>query len=190
MLGVSLPPLKHLGPLLVVWGVAMLLLVFIRDLGSSLMFFGGFLALVYVATSRLSFVAIGLAMFAAGAAFFTSTVGHVQGRIDAWQNPFDKELYEAEIGGSYQIAQSLFAQADGGLFGQGLGESLLQIGVDGPGLKYQLNGGISVEGSDRGDITVRARINATARTMEQARAIASRSGLVRSSDSLIRRPCR
>ena len=119
--------LKDLGPLLLVWGASMVLLVFIRDLGSSLMFFGGFLALVYVATSRISFVAIGLALFAAGAAFFTNTVGHVQGRIDAWQNPFDRELYEAEIGGSYQIAQSLFAQADGGLFGTGFAQSLLNL---------------------------------------------------------------
>jgi cell division protein FtsW (lipid II flippase) len=118
--------LKDLGPLLVVWGTSMVLLVFIRDLGSSLMFFGGFLALVYVATSRLSFVAIGLALFAAGAVFFATTVGHVQRRIDAWQNPFDRELYDAE-GGSFQIAQSLFAQADGGLFGTGFGQALLEL---------------------------------------------------------------
>ena len=104
----------------------MLLLVFIRDLGSSLMFFGGFLALLYVATNRLSFVAIGLALFAAGAWFFTNTVGHVQGRIDAWRDPFDPTLYEAQVGGSYQIAQSLFAQADGGLFGTGFGQALLR----------------------------------------------------------------
>ena len=119
--------LKDLGPLLVIWGASMVLLVFIRDLGSSLMFFGGFLALVYVATSRISFVAIGLAMFAAGAAFFTSTVGHVQGRIDAWQEPFRRDLYEAEFGGSYQIAQSLFAQADGGLFGTGFGQAFFEL---------------------------------------------------------------
>jgi cell division protein FtsW (lipid II flippase) len=56
--GVTLPPLKHLGPMLVVWGAAMVLLVFIRDLGSSLMFFGAFLALIYVATNRVSFVVI------------------------------------------------------------------------------------------------------------------------------------
>jgi cell division protein FtsW (lipid II flippase) len=105
----------------------MVLLVFIRDLGSSLMFFGGFLALVYVATERISFVAIGLAMFAAGAAFFTSTVGHVRGRIDAWQDPFRRDLYEAETGGSYQIAQSLFAQADGGLFGTGFGQAFFEL---------------------------------------------------------------
>ena len=65
-LGVTIPPLKHFGPLLVVWGAAMLMLVFIRDLGSSLMYFGAFLALVYVATNRLSFVVAGLALFARG----------------------------------------------------------------------------------------------------------------------------
>jgi cell division protein FtsW (lipid II flippase) len=124
--GITFPPLKHLGPMLVVWGVAMVLLVFIRDLGSSLMFFGAFLALIYVATNRISFVAIGLAMFAAGAWFFTATVGHVQNRIDAWRDPFDPHLYD-QVGGSYQIAQSLFAQADGGLFGKGFGESLLTL---------------------------------------------------------------
>jgi cell division protein FtsW (lipid II flippase) len=119
--------LKHLGPLLLVWGAAMVLLVFIRDLGSSLMFFGGFLALVYVATNRFSFVAIGGGLFAAGAWFFTSTVGHVGDRIEAWQNPFDRELFFQPTGGSYQIAQSLFAQADGGLFGQGFGQALLNL---------------------------------------------------------------
>lgn len=124
--GITFPPLKHLGPMLVIWGLAMVLLVFIRDLGSSLMFFGAFLALIYVATNRLSFVAIGLGMFAAGAWFFASTIGHVQNRIDAWHDPFDAALYD-KVGGSYQIAQSLFAQADGGLFGRGFGESILTL---------------------------------------------------------------
>ena len=64
-LGLTIPPLKHFGPLLVVWGAAMLMLVFIRDLGSSLMYFGAFLALLYVATNRLSFVLVGLVLFAA-----------------------------------------------------------------------------------------------------------------------------
>ena len=62
-LGVTIPRFKHLGPLLVVWGAAMLMLVFIRDLGSSLMYFGAFLALIYVATNRLSFVVVGLVLF-------------------------------------------------------------------------------------------------------------------------------
>ncbi len=122
--GVTVPPIKHLGPLLMVWGLAMLLLVFIRDLGSSLMFFGGFLALIYVATNRLSFAAIGLALFAGGTWFFASTVGHVQDRIATWRDPFDDRLYD-QAGGSFQIAQSIFAQADGGLFGEGFGQSLI-----------------------------------------------------------------
>jgi cell division protein FtsW (lipid II flippase) len=126
ILGLTLPPLKHFGPLIVVWGVAMLMLIFIRDLGSSLMFFGAFLALLYVATSRLSFVLIGLAMFLAGASFFASTVPHVQDRIDIWTNTFDPHLYD-RVGGSFQVAQSLFAQADGGLFGRGFGQALLAL---------------------------------------------------------------
>ncbi|HEY3021238.1 MAG TPA: FtsW/RodA/SpoVE family cell cycle protein [Solirubrobacteraceae bacterium] len=129
VLGVTIPPLKHFGPLLVVWGLAMLLLVFIRDLGSSLMFFGAFLALLYVATSRLSFVIAGLAMFGLGAWFFTETVPHVQDRVDAWLHPFDRALYNKQIGGSYQIAQSIFAQADGGLLGRGFGQALVTGGI-------------------------------------------------------------
>src|SRR3954447_16049433 len=81
-LGLAIPPLKQFGPLLVVWGASMLMLVFIRDLGSSLMFFGGFLAMIYVATNRFSFVLVGLALFSVGAWFFASKVGHVQDRID------------------------------------------------------------------------------------------------------------
>jgi cell division protein FtsW (lipid II flippase) len=122
VLGITIPPIKHLGPLLVVWGAAMFMLVFIRDLGSSLMYFGGFLALLYVATNRLSFVVIGSALFAVGAWFFASTVSHVRDRVDVWLNPFNPEWVEKE---GYQIAQSVFAQADGGLFGTGFGASLL-----------------------------------------------------------------
>jgi cell division protein FtsW (lipid II flippase) len=129
LLWITIPPLKHFGPLLVVWGAAMLMLVFIRDLGSSLMYFGGFLAVLYVATNRLSFVTIGLGLFALGSWFLASTVSHVQDRIDIWLDPFNPAYIDREIGGSYQIAQGLFAQADGGLFGTGLGASLLK----GPG---------------------------------------------------------
>ena len=120
--GIVVPPLKHLGPLLVVWGAAMVMLVIIRDLGSSLMFFGAFLAVIYVATARISFVVIGLAMFVVGAWFFASTVGHIQDRFDIWLDPFEDPEGEA-----YQLAQSMFAQADGGLTGRGLGESLLAL---------------------------------------------------------------
>jgi len=122
LLGITIPRLRHFGPLLVVWGAAMFMLVFIRDLGSSLMYFGAFLALLYVATNRLSFVVVGMAMFAAGAYFFAHTVGHVEQRIDTWLDPF--KTYQTT---GFQIANGLFAQADGGLFGRGLGVSILNI---------------------------------------------------------------
>jgi cell division protein FtsW (lipid II flippase) len=124
--GITIPPLKHFGPLLVVWGAAMAMLFFIQDLGSSLMFFGGFLAIVYVATNRFSFVAVGLSLFAAGAWVLYHARPTITHRVDAWQHPFGP-LYD-QIGGSYQLAQSLFAQADGGLFGQGFGHALLKVG--------------------------------------------------------------
>jgi len=120
--GVTLPPLKHFGPLLVVWGASMLMLVLIRDLGSSLMFFAAFLALLYVATGRFSFVVIGMALFLVGAWFFANTVPHVGDRVDVWLDP-----YQHPQGDGYQVLQSIFAQADGGLFGQGFGQSLLFI---------------------------------------------------------------
>ncbi len=126
VLGVTVPPLKHVGPLLVIWGAAMLMLVVIRDLGSSVMFFGAFLALIYVATNRLSFPLIGLVLFGLGAWFFSTHVGHVHDRVDAWLHPFDRALYD-KVGGSYQIAQSVFAQADGGLFGQGFGQAIIDL---------------------------------------------------------------
>jgi cell division protein FtsW (lipid II flippase) len=122
VLGVTLPPLKHFGPMLVVWGASMFMLVFIRDLGSSLMFFAAFLALLYVATGRFSFVVIGMAMFLVGAWFFASTVPHVHERIDIWLHP-----YADPQGSGYQSLNSIFAQADGGLFGQGFGQALITV---------------------------------------------------------------
>jgi cell division protein FtsW (lipid II flippase) len=129
ILGVTLPPLKHFGPVLVIWGATMLMLIFIRDLGSSLMFYGAFMALLYVATSRLSFVVIGLALFALGAWFVASPVGRVlpgtgqvEDRVDIWLDPFAPGVVDDK---GYQLAQSLFAQADGGLFGAGFGQALI-----------------------------------------------------------------
>jgi cell division protein FtsW (lipid II flippase) len=125
--GVTIPSLKHAGPLLLVWGLAMVALIVIRDLGSSLMFFGGFLALLYVATNRVSYPLVGFVLFALGAWFFSTHIGHVHDRVDAWLHPFDPKLYD-KPGGSYQLAQSVFAQADGGLFGQGFGQALISTG--------------------------------------------------------------
>jgi cell division protein FtsW (lipid II flippase) len=124
--GITIPPLKHFGPLLAVWGAAMVMLFFIQDLGSSLMFYGGFLAVLYVATNRFSFVAIGLALFAGGAWVLYHARPTITHRVDAWLHPFGS-LYD-QVGGSYQIAQSVFAQADGGLFGRGFGQALLKVG--------------------------------------------------------------
>jgi cell division protein FtsW (lipid II flippase) len=122
--GLTIPPLKHFGPLLVVFGAAMLELLVIRDLGSSLMFFGGFLAVLYVATNRLSFPLVGLALFGLGAWVIGTHTPHVHDRIEAWQHPFRESLYNRP-GGSFQVAQSVFAQADGGLFGRGFGQALI-----------------------------------------------------------------
>jgi cell division protein FtsW (lipid II flippase) len=125
VLGVTIPPLKHFGPLIVVWGTAMFLLFFIQDLGSSLMYFGGFLALLYVATNRVSFVTIGLVLFAFGAWGMYQIREHIQDRVAIWLDPFKPSLVEDQ---GYQIAQSLFAQSDGGLFGTGFGQALLSVG--------------------------------------------------------------
>jgi cell division protein FtsW (lipid II flippase) len=137
------PSLKHFGPLLLVWGLAMLMLIFIRDLGSSLMFFGGFLALLYVATGRMSLVSVGSTMFLGGSAFFANNVAHVHDRVETWLDTFSTKRVVCPSTGQvtefvncqgYQIAQSLFAQADGGLFGQGFGRALLNSPGHGPPL--------------------------------------------------------
>lgn len=129
-LGLTIPPVKHFGPMLVIWGTAMLLLFFIRDIGSSVMFFGAFLAMIYVATNRVSFALIGILLFALGAYLVAGHIGHIADRVDAWQHPFEPALLDKVSGGSYQLAQGLWAQADGGVLGQGFGQSVLRV----PGL--------------------------------------------------------
>ena len=121
VLGVTLPPLKHFGPVLVIWGVAMVSLFLLSDIGSSLMFYGGLLAVLYVATSRLSFVVIGLLAFAVGAWYLGTHISHVHARVEDWLHPFDPTLYHA-TGGSFQVANGIFAQSAGGLFGLGWGQ--------------------------------------------------------------------
>jgi cell division protein FtsW (lipid II flippase) len=124
VLGVTIPPIKHFGPVLVIWGVAMVILLLLHDIGSSLMFYGALLSMLYVATGRLSFVVIGLLAFTLGAWYLGAHIQHVNDRVDDWLHPFSHVLYN-KIGGSYQLANSIFAQAAGGLFGQGFGESVL-----------------------------------------------------------------
>jgi len=122
----TIPPLKYLGPVLLLWGAAMVILLVLHDIGSSLMFYGGLLSILYVATNRTSFVVIGLVAFCAGAWYLGTHIAHVDARVQAWLHPFNKTLYDTP-GGSFQLANAQFAQAAGGLFGQGFGQSMLTV---------------------------------------------------------------
>jgi cell division protein FtsW (lipid II flippase) len=108
--------LKDFGPLLLIWGGAMAVLVQTNDLGSGLLYFGIFLAMLYAATGRFVFVAGGMALFLAGAAFVYQVVPRVQDRVSIWIDPWPHAQDEA-----YQLVQSLFAIAFGGFAGTGLG---------------------------------------------------------------------
>jgi cell division protein FtsW (lipid II flippase) len=112
--------LKDWGPLLVIWGAAMLLLFVTNDLGSALLYYGIFLAMVYVATARLSFVAAGLGLFLVGAFAVTQVTPHVQERVDVWLDP-----YKHAEGSGYQILQSLYSIAHGGFGGTGLARGIV-----------------------------------------------------------------
>jgi cell division protein FtsW (lipid II flippase) len=131
ILGVTIPPIKHFGPVVVIWGLAMLIMILLHDIGSSLMFYGGLLAVLYVATGRLSFVVVGALAFAIGAWYLGAHIPHVHARVTDWLHPFDPVLYH-KVGGSYQLANSLFAQAAGGMFGQGFGQAALVLPGGGP----------------------------------------------------------
>jgi cell division protein FtsW (lipid II flippase) len=132
-LGVTFPPLKHFGPVLLIWGVAMLALVLSSDIGTSVMFYGALIAMLYVATGRVSFVIIGLIAFLAGSWFLGTHIAHVHARFETWLHPFDSRIYNAQLG-SYQVANGNFAMAAGGFFGQGFGESIITI----PGTTHPL----------------------------------------------------
>jgi cell division protein FtsW (lipid II flippase) len=116
VLGVRWPRTKDLGPILVVWAVAMLVLVFQRDLGTSLLYFGLFLVLMYVATGRAIWFVVGGGLFGSGALIASQFLTYVQGRFAAWLDSFNQANYEA-IGGSYQLVQGLFGFANGGIIG-------------------------------------------------------------------------
>lgn len=122
VLGLQLPRIRDLGPLVVAWAGAILVLVVERDLGTSLMFFGLFVAVVYVATERFSWILIGLLMFAAGATLAIMIFPHVADRFDIWLNALDNDVYNREYGGSGQIVRGLFGLALGGLLGTGWGD--------------------------------------------------------------------
>ncbi|MDK6787392.1 FtsW/RodA/SpoVE family cell cycle protein [Actinotignum timonense] len=120
ILGIRLPKARHILPLLIAWALCMSVLVFERDFGTALLFFGLFVAMLWVATEQVSWLAIGALLTVGGVWFISTTVSHVQARFAIWLDPFDPELYDA-VGGSYQVVQGLFGMASGGLFGAGLG---------------------------------------------------------------------
>ncbi|MBE6468857.1 MAG: peptidoglycan glycosyltransferase [Coriobacteriaceae bacterium] len=122
ILGFKIPRLRLLAPLFVVWGICMLVVIFERDLGSALLFYTIFLVMLYVATGRISYVVIGLGMLAVGAVGAYRFLGHVQVRFDIWLDPFA----DAQNRG-YQLVQSLYSLADGGLAGVGIGRGMATL---------------------------------------------------------------
>jgi len=118
---VTFPRLRDLAPMFIAWIVAIGVLVVQNDLGNALMFFGLFVAVIYVATSRFSWIAIGAVFMLVGAALAYQFVSHFRDRVEIWLNAFDPEIYNRAFGGSHQVVQGLFGLAHGGLAGTGLG---------------------------------------------------------------------
>ncbi|MFD6528620.1 FtsW/RodA/SpoVE family cell cycle protein [Streptomyces sp. NPDC060184] len=117
-MGMYLPRGRDLGPILTIWALSILILVFETDLGTSLLFFGLFIVMLYVATERTSWIVFGLLMSAAGAVGVATFEPHVQQRVNAWMDPFaEKTLAQSD-----QIAQSLMSFGSGGTLGSGLGQ--------------------------------------------------------------------
>ena len=120
VLGMRLPRVRDLGPILVVWIAAMAVIVFQHDLGTGLLYFGLFLVMIYVATGRTSWIVIGLLLFVGGAYVASRALSYVNGRVDGWLNAFSQHNYDA-TGGSFQLVQGIFGMSDGGMIGTGLG---------------------------------------------------------------------
>ena len=120
LLIVDLPRGRDLGPILGVWAISLGILVFQRDLGSSLLFFGIFVVMLYIATERPGWLVLGAGMFSLGAYAAYLLFGHVQTRVDVWLDPFHNDR-------GYQVVQGLYGMAWGGLVGRGLGEGNPQI---------------------------------------------------------------
>ncbi len=118
MFGLQLPRGRDLGPILLAWLASVGVLVFESDLGTSLLFFGLFVALLYVATERTSWIVIGMGLFLGGAFMAWTLFAHVQVRVAIWLHPFDP----ANKDRAYQLLQGMYGLANGGLLGTGLGE--------------------------------------------------------------------
>ncbi|GAA4537616.1 FtsW/RodA/SpoVE family cell cycle protein [Mycobacterium paraffinicum] len=115
-MGLTLPRPRDLAPLLAAWVISIGVMVFEKDLGTSLLLYASFLVVVYLATQRFSWVVIGLVLFAVGSVIAYFVFAHVRVRVQMWWDPFSDP-----DGSGYQIVQSLFSFATGGIFGTGLG---------------------------------------------------------------------
>jgi len=120
ILGVGIPALRHALPLLLLCGISLVLLVAMNDLGTSLLFYVIALSMIYIATGRLLYVGAGLGIFALGALGAVQLTSHVQSRIEGWLDP-----WAVEQTSGYQIAQSIYTIADGGVLGAGFGRGLI-----------------------------------------------------------------
>ncbi len=118
---IPLPPVHYLLPILAMWGFAMLVVVFEKDLGAAFLLLGIFLAMLYLATGEAFYTLIGLVLLIGGGLVLYHAFGHVQVRVDTWLRPFSEDL---RFGAGYQIVQGLFALANGGLLGVGLGNGM------------------------------------------------------------------
>jgi cell division protein FtsW (lipid II flippase) len=118
VLGIDLPRARDLGPILLAWAASLLLLIFESDIGTSAVFMGLFVAMLYIATSRTSWLLIGFTMFVIGAFAASKLVGHVGERFDIWLHPF---AGQNPSNNAYQLVQGLYGMASGGLLGRGLG---------------------------------------------------------------------
>ncbi|MBY8881343.1 FtsW/RodA/SpoVE family cell cycle protein [Actinacidiphila acidipaludis] len=121
-MGLYLPRGRDLGPILAIWAMSLLILVFETDLGTSLLFFGLFVIMLYVATERTSWIVFGLLLSAAGAVAVGSSEPHVKVRVQDWLHPL-----ALHNGGVTETAQSMYAFGSGGLFGSGLGQGYSRL---------------------------------------------------------------
>ena len=118
----QLPRFRDLGPMIIAWLASIGILIFQHDLGMSILFFGIFISMIYVATSRASWAILGILLMFGGAMVSSLVFPHISLRIDGWINAFDPEVFGRQYGGSYQIVQGLFGMANGGLIGTGMGQ--------------------------------------------------------------------
>ncbi|MFB9963805.1 FtsW/RodA/SpoVE family cell cycle protein [Sinosporangium siamense] len=122
LLFIDLPRVRDLGPVLITWGISVGILVLQRDLGTSLLMFGLFVMMIYVATQRTSWVLIGLLLFVGGAAIAGMIFSHVGDRFDVWLDASNPIYYDRTFGGSAQLMGGLFGMGTGGILGTGLGQ--------------------------------------------------------------------